>query len=106
MQYIWVLPNGIVFMQLIVVLMYEILGEKNKRDFLKFRSPLYYSINKKSVFDIIIFDFLRAYLFIFLVFFLYQIDEKYIQNIESFLKNINGVGAILLSYGGVSNENL
>ena len=70
MQYIWVLPNGIVFMQLIVVLMYEILGEKNKRDFLKFRSPLYYSINKKSVFDIIIFDFLRAYLFIFLVFFL------------------------------------
>ena len=101
MQYIWVLPNGIVFMQLIVVLMYEILGEKNKRDFLKFRSPLYYSINKKSVFDIIIFDFLRAYLFIFLVFFLYQIDEKYIQNIESFLKNINGVGAILLSYGGV-----
>ena len=44
MQYIWVLPNGIVFMKLIVVLMYEILGEKNKRDFFKFRLPLYCSL--------------------------------------------------------------
>lgn len=34
MQYIWVLPNGIVFMKLIVVLMYEILGEKIKEIFL------------------------------------------------------------------------
>lgn len=48
MQYIWVLPNGIVFMQLIVVLMYEILGEKNKRDFLKFRSPLLHIPQKQS----------------------------------------------------------
>lgn len=98
MQYIGILPTATVYLLFIMVMIIEILGEKNKREFFKFKSPLYYSISRIRKIDVMIMTgYVWINLIILIILLVYLVDAKFIPEIGLFWKNINDVEANLLS---------